>query len=123
MIRLFHSKRRWQVQRVESPAELAEKLIEHTWSLCTAFSIGGYFFFNDATSEDGAQEYAVVKPVGEEFFQLESITFSWTTRAKALALIEQALTGAFDREALYGKVELPGRLDSHEEHGRCRFCE
>lgn len=37
------------------------------------------FFLNDSFSEDGAQEYAVVR----NGRQIESITFSWCSRAEA----------------------------------------
>ena len=58
---MFHKKRVWCVSPVGSAEELAEKITQHSWTLCTGFQIDGYLFLNYATSEDGAQEYAVVK--------------------------------------------------------------
>ena len=73
---MFHDRRTWCVSPVETPEELAEKLTEHSWCICTGFEIQGYLFLNDATSEDGAQEYAVVRrPTkdGEPFLQVEKM--------------------------------------------------
>jgi hypothetical protein len=63
----MHSSRRWGVGPVIDAQDLARKLTERTWTLCTGFFVAGheeYLFLNDATSEDSAGE---------------SITFSWCT--------------------------------------------
>ena len=117
----MHRKRRWYVQPASSAEDLAEKLTEHSWTLCTGFSLGGYTFLNDATSEDGAQEYAVLKRRRRGgFVQVESITFSWCTRGQAFALIRDVLAGKFDAEAAFGTVS--PALDTPEAHGRCPLC-
>ncbi len=117
---MFHSQRRWCVAPVENAEVLAEKLTEQTWTLCTAFSLQGYLFLNDATSEDGAQEYAVLKVAEAAHIQIESITFSWCTRERALELIRQVLAGKFDAAGMYGPVK--PKLDTPEAHGRCPLC-
>ncbi len=124
---MFHSQRRWCVAPVASAEALAEKLTEQTWTLCTAFSLDGpacpagrYLFLNDATSEDGAQEYAVLKVAEAAHIQIESITFSWCTRERALELIRQVLAGKFDAAGFYGPVK--PKLDTPEAHGRCSLC-
>ena len=122
MIQLFHSRRRWFIAPVTTSEELATKLTEQTWTLCTAFELQGYIFLNDSTSEDGAQEYAVVKSQGDSFLQLESVTFGWMNRESALDFIRKTVAGEIDAEALYGKVELKQKLDTREEHGTCPFC-
>lgn len=58
---MMHCKRRWSVAPVATAEELAHMLTERTWTLCSGFSVvghDGYLFLNDATSEDGAGEYA-----------------------------------------------------------------
>ena len=70
---MIHDKRVFMVNEVATVAELAENVTQHTWTLCTAFQLGDLFFLNDSFSEDGAQEYAVVR----DGRQIESITFSW----------------------------------------------
>jgi hypothetical protein len=118
---MFHGKRTWSVGPVESAEQLAEKLTQHTWTLCTAFELAGYLFLNDSTSEDGAQEFAVVKRMpGGTLRQVESITFGWCSETQALDYIRRSIAGEFDR-ADYAKTVSP-RLETPEEHGRCGHC-
>lgn len=118
---VFHNKRRWCVAQVESAEVLAEKLTEHTWTLCTAFALEGHLFLNDSTSEDGAQEYAVLKTteVGV-YIQVESITFGWCKPDRALELIREVLAGKFDTAGTFGPVK--PKLDTPDKHGRCPLC-
>jgi hypothetical protein len=60
-----------------------------TWTLCSAFRVGSLTLFNDATSEDGAQEYAVFR----EGVQVESLTCSWM-KPDALAATLRELDAA-----------------------------
>lgn len=116
---MFHSKRTWgPPARVETAEELAEKLTEHTWTLCTAFENAGYLYLNDATSGDGAGEFAVLKRLPDgTFLEVASITFSWCTREKALRYIQDVAAGKFDEE---GRPVRP-RIDDTPGH-RCDFC-
>lgn len=121
---MFHSKRRWCVGSVSSAEELAKKLTSRTWTLCTGFYVEGhseYLFLNDATSEDGAGEFAVVKAgIGAaEHRQIESITFSWCDHTTALRYIEEALAGAMDGND-FARPVTP-RLETPEQH-RCGYC-
>ena len=120
---MFHS-RRWVVSTVATPEELAQKLVEMTWCGCAAFRVERteYLFLNDATSADGAQEYAVVKglPEGPPWLQLESLTFSWCTAEQALGFIHKTLAGEYDH-AEYATPVTP-YLDTPEQHGCCRLC-
>jgi len=115
---LFHKKRTWSVAPVASPEDLAEKLIEHTWTLCTGFERQGWLFLNDALSEDGAQEYGVIQRQTDKLIQVESVTFSWMTPDKALAFIRETLEGKL--EVMYGEVKL--KLETPETHGTCPLC-
>lgn len=76
---MLHQHRRFGVITVQSAGELVENLTEHTWTLCTGFSLQGLLFLNDSFSEDGAQEYAVVR----DGRQIESLTVSRMSRAEA----------------------------------------
>ena len=117
---MLHKRGYWSVTPVSNPEELATKLTEHTWTLCTGFSLGGYLFLNDSTSEDGAQEYAVVKPLRDGgFVQVESITFGWCTKGRAFELIRKTLRGEYDAEAAFGRVK--PNLEPPEGH-RCPYC-
>lgn len=115
---MFHSKRTWGPPRkVNSPEELAELLTEHTWTLCSAFEHSGYLYLNDSLSEDGAQEFAVVKRTAKGFRQVESITFGWCDRGRAFALIREVSAGKFDGDG----YPVTPRLDEAPGH-RCGFC-
>ncbi len=108
---MIHTKRRYNVAKVEDAEELAEKLTATTWTLCTGFEHGGYLFLNDSFTEDSAQEYAVIK--GGR--QVESITFSWCTRRQAM---EHA------REIFDGKHVDMGKVSPRLDHpaGTCHLC-
>ena len=97
-------------------------LTESTWCCCAAFELGGYLFLNDSTSEDGIQEYAVLKRDGGNGkpIQVESITFGWCDAAKALEYIQETLAGKFDQGAFAHEVE--ARWQTPDEHERCAHC-
>ncbi len=118
---MMHKHRTWSVTSVESAEELTLKLTEHNWTLCTAFELRGYLFLNDATSEDGAQEYAIVKRLSDgTFLQVESVCFGWCDFGRALELIRRATEGRDDRNVFATAVS--PRLETPEEHGRCPRC-
>ena len=111
---MIHDKRRFSIGEASSAKELAEKLTQHTWTLCTGFRFKGYLFLNDAFSEDGAGEFAVVRET--DGVQVESITFSWCDEAEAQEHIE-LVTGTTG-DISYGEVKV-------REHGKgesCRLC-
>lgn len=110
---MLHEKRVFNVAPVASVEELAEMVTERTCTLCAGFELSGLLFLNDSFSEDGAQEYAVVKD-GQ---QVESVTFGWCTRERAEEIIRELLSGELAED--YGEVR--ARLDRNIEH-RCRLC-
>ena len=116
-------RRRWCVSEVKDAEELARLLTERTWTLCSGFELAGYLFLNDSTSEDGAQEYAVVKrprDAGALFIQVESITFGWCSAEEALGYIRSVLAGEADRASFAKEVQL--QHDSPKTHGHCHLC-
>jgi hypothetical protein len=98
---------------------LAEQLTQHTWCGCNGFELEGYLFVNDATCADGAQEYGVLRKQEDHYVQIESLTFSWMTTEKALALIRRVLAGEFDNEH-YAVVDA-SRIQTPLEHGHCHL--
>ena len=85
---MLHPNRNWCVTELSTAEELASKLTAMTWCCCNGFSVRGhseYLWLNDATSADGAQEYAVIKRHGKQGqpMQIESITFSWSNQITA----------------------------------------
>jgi hypothetical protein len=119
---MLHAKRVWSVSRVESAEDLARKLTTITWTCCTAFELGNYLWLNDATSPDGAQEFAVVKRVGPHGrpLQVESVTFSWCDEATGLEHILRTLRGEDDDNDFAHEVS--PSLQTPAEHGRCCHC-
>ena len=109
------------IAQAQSPEQLARDLTDRTWTLCTGFQFGSYLFLNDSTSEDGAQEYAVLKrlPNGQ-YLQIESISFSWCDEGRGLFYLKQILAGDFDSVDYACAVE--PRIDAVEQHHRCHLC-
>jgi hypothetical protein len=109
---MIHINRHFQVSEVLSIADLVESLTEHTWTLCTAFRLGDILFLNDSFSEDGAQEYTVVRN-GRE---IESVTFSWQSRAEAHNTITWLVEGGGGDYGALSPI-----LEGPDEH-RCPLC-
>ncbi len=123
----MHNKRRWVVSSVATKQELAEKLVDNTWTLCTGFVVAGhenYVFLNDSTCEDGVAEFGVVKidrETGKQH-QIETITFGWCDHAKSVEYIRQAIAGEMDQTEFRRQVDL--KIETPEEHRkrRCSLC-
>ncbi len=118
-------RRVWQVAEIETVEELAHMLTEQTWVLCSGFSVAGhpeYLFLNDATCEDGAGEYGVIKGGLESpsHMQIESITFSWCSYDSALGHVMKTLAGEYDEsDVAYAAIV---NVEPSDVHVRCRFC-
>lgn len=118
---MMHTKRRWCVGDIAEPELLADRLnAGRCWCLCTGFRHGGYLFLNDATCEDGGMEFGAIKDDGS-FKQVESITFSWCDRDKALEYIKGVVAGEYDSQAWDSGVK-PECIDTLASHERCNFC-
>jgi len=119
---MLHRERTWVISTIDSAEDLAGKLTQCTWTCCTAFLLDGYIYANDATSGDGAQEYAVLKTsqCGEGLAQIESITFSWCSESEALALIHKVSAGDFDFECMCSISR--SRFQTAGEHRVCCLC-
>ena len=117
---MLHTKRRWGIAPCEDADELAAKLTEHTWTLCSAFRTAhGTVWVNDSTCEDALQEYGVLRRDEDGTWrQVETITVSWCGREKLRFYIDQADAGAFDASAL-DQVQAE-RLE--DPHATCALC-
>lgn len=133
---MMHKRRLWTVAYVSTIRDLAEKLTEHSWCLCQGFQIGGYAFLNDATSEDGAQEFGVVKTDQLLFTrtsrdshtervytvdQVESITASWMDWAEMEEFITELLQGIANFTEPKGWACTKIMVDHGRGH-RCFLC-
>jgi len=99
-------------------------LTERTWTLCSGFFIPGhdYLFLNDATHEDGAGEWGVIRGGlgADRHVQVESITMSWCSFERGLSHIQDALAGRMDGNDFVRPVIV--RLETPEQHKRCHLC-
>ena len=121
----MYRNRRWGVGPVATSEELAKKLTQQTWTLCTGFYVHGhedYLFLCDATHEDAAAVYAIVRGrIGSpEYVQLESITFSWCSESRALEFIQQAIAGQMDQSEFATPMTL--HVETLDQHQRCHLC-
>jgi hypothetical protein len=117
---MMHTSRRWCVWPATDADTLGQELTQRTRTLCTAFAPADYLFLNDATSENGAQEYAVLKRQRDGTFrQIESITFGgWCTVDEARSYVREILAGQYDEAG----VTVSPRLETWEQHRRCHCC-
>lgn len=121
---MMHTKRVWGVVPAEDPQDLATKLTEMSWTLCSAFeTAAGTIWVNDSTNPDALQEYGVLRsrpgPDGSQVWQqVESITVTWCSQEKLRSYIEEADTGLYDEED-YGTVT-ERQLD--RDHRPCPHC-
>lgn len=117
---MFHRKRKLVVVPIATAQELADKLTNYTWCCCNGFSYGGLWFLNDSTSPDGAAEFAVVDALTR--VQVESVTFGWCSKDRALELILGIFRNVADDmpEIRMGAIE--NVVQTPEEHGRCGHC-
>jgi len=112
---MLFEKRRWQVADVDDAEQLAEKLTQHTWTLCAGFRYRGLLYLNDSTCEDGAQEYCIIRE--SDMCQVETITFGWCNVQRALGHIKMLTESPPEEQGRF-----PVRVDTPEEHGRCSLC-
>jgi hypothetical protein len=113
---MMHSKRRHRVKAYATAIELAHDLLNMTWTTCSGFSWGSLVLLNDATSEDGAQEYGVLR----NGRQIESLTVSWMDDSKVGVVQLETLLTKLDRDG--STVDLgPGAVREHEA-GDCHAC-
>lgn len=102
---MFFQHRPVSITPIDDAGELAEKLIDLSWTSCTAFDLGGIVFVNDQTCADGAGEWAVVMlhPDLPRFgWQTNSITFGWMkSPEEALEVIIAELTDSPGRDPAY----------------------
>jgi hypothetical protein len=114
----MHLHRVWAVSDLDcTPEELADKLAEHSWTLCTGFRCGDVYWLNDATSEDGAQEYAIVRVA--DLVQIDSITASWCDKADLIGYARQYGRGAADFNLTISRLA-PANI-AHPS-GSCHLC-
>lgn len=110
---MMHTGRAHTIAPIDDLADLVEKLIHHTWTLCTGFRWRDLVLLNDATSENGAQEYAVFR----DGRQVESLTVSWMTSLGLRVELESLSSGRDD-----GATGAPMQPRAVHPQGACHLC-
>jgi hypothetical protein len=116
---MFHQNRRFVVADIARAGDLVQKFKGpiQTWTLCTGWRYKGWLWLNDSLSENGAQEYAVVKEA--DMVQWESITVSWASEEFLRAVIQQLDFGRLEGP-FYSHIT--NLIETPEQHGRCHLC-
>lgn len=99
-------------------AQLAEDA--HSFTLCMGMKTpGGTILVNDSTAEGAIQEYAVLRYVGGQIVQVESLTTTWCTPKSLTQLLEKADRGEWDTRDPWSVV-----AENMLEHGQgpCELC-
>lgn len=79
---MMHKDRKsFRVTRMDVPLELAESITQGTYDLNDAFVCQGVLYANDSFTSDPArhQEYAVMVPVNDGWWQVETFTVTAMT--------------------------------------------
>jgi len=117
---MWHKRRKFVVADVASPEELLDKFKGEvgTWCRCNGWRCQGYLWLNDSLSENGAQEYAVVREA--DMMQVESVTVSWMRREE----LGQFIRSLASQENPLHLEMVTNAIESGEEHrrSRCPLC-
>lgn len=119
---MMHTTRAFAIRDILSRDELlalAAKLTGgQTYVLCSAWRYEGLLLLNDATSEDGALELAIVRE--SDGFMLESLTASWM-KCESFVEIIDGLVARRDTAQGYGASGWQRR--THPTTGAsCSYC-
>lgn len=117
---MLHKNRSWCVVEIADSVQLARMLTENNYVLCAGFRHAGYLWLNDSFSEDGAQEYGVIKEETGE--QVESITVSWCNLGQLTKYIRAISAGVYDDQAWDSGINLETQVQAPEQHSACPLC-
>ena len=120
---MLHTQRVWCVTTFDNVEEIAHGLTGNTQVLCTGIRYRKLLLLNDAISEDGNQEYAVIDE--DSGHQLESLTCSWM-RPERLQAALLALADNRDHVVMVrtwtDQKDPRERIETQQEHERCALC-
>ena len=123
---MWNTKRRWCVNTIDNVDEIASGLTGNTQVLCTGIRWRGLLILNDATSEDGGQEYAVIDE--NNGHQVESLTCSWMDpdelKQSLIAIAEGSGRCVLMVTAWTDQKDPRKRIETPEQHRkrRCELC-
>lgn len=121
---MMHTSRVHQVADVPDDEldQLAERLQSITHTSCSGYRWRGLLILNDATSENGAQEYAIVREATSR--QIESLTCSWYADPVDLARTLEHLAADTHWEGGENARGNSNAVTTHLDHPAepCRLC-
>jgi hypothetical protein len=125
---MFNRNRTWTIADANglTAEEFAEKLTQHSWTLCQGWRRGTVVYLNDSLSEDGAGEWALVKVdvltrdrLGGK--QFESVTFGWVDAERGAEYVRQ-YDDPEQVAALLAEYGYRVNARVHEPSERCQLC-
>ena len=111
---MIHKHRTFCITPVPDLLTLVDKLTAHTWTTCTGFAWQNLLLLNDSFSENGAQEYTVIR----DGYEIESLTVSWMTQETLTHTLIDLATDPDPR--IYGTLTNP--LETPAQHRHCLAC-
>jgi hypothetical protein len=120
---VIHHARAFRLTEVYSAEELAGKLTDRDWPLCSGFQLGDYLFLNDTAHADDLQQFAVVKrpeTAAAHYRQITNVCFAQGAVAENLRSVERILAGRLDRRGAVVRHQL--YLETAAEHELCHYC-
>mgnify|MGYP001603500485 CR=1 FL=1 len=114
---MIHKNRNYRIADVPDLATMAQMLYRNSWCICNGIRASNLTLVNDSFSEDGAQEFVVIRD-GQE---IESLTVSWFESEASLLETLTELDGP-DAFSKYGARNYGARnLQTHQD-GACSMC-
>ena len=86
---MIHTDRVFNIKTCSADEMIADFGHTRSWTLCSGWRVGDTLYLNDAFSEDGAQEYAVIRVGGDSAIQFDSVTFGWMEADRIAAYIRE----------------------------------
>ena len=120
---MIHMDRVFNVKTCSAEEMIAD--FEHTrsWTLCSAWRVGDTLYLNDSFSEDGAQEYAVVRIQSDgQQAQFESVTFGWMSAEEIARFIRETWNADLARPEWHELPILAVRVRVDHGDGVCPLC-
>ena len=118
---MIHKDRTFNIKTCSADEMIADFQHTRSWTLCSGWRVGDTLYLNDSFSEDGAQEYAVIRVMPDSAIQFDSVTFGWMTPERIAAYIHE--TWNCDLESPTWKDGWRAPVIVNEEHGKtCPLC-
>lgn len=117
---MFHPNRRHFIKGYVTPEQLVGDIKRCTWTLCSGFRWSSILLLNDALSEDGYAEYAVIKLTPTDTIPLrgqmiETLTTDWFEHADLVAHLRRY-------EAEGSGFQLGEYIQRPHPEGPCHAC-